>query len=79
MEASNSRATSFTPASLAVAISVRAMPAVIPRDCTGTESGQRSSFADTVVSTVQPAARHLFSATSVRLAAASPSTMHCTS
>ena len=42
MEASNSRATSFTPASLAVAIPVRAMPAVIPRDCTGTEAGQRS-------------------------------------
>ena len=79
MDASNSRATSFTPASLAVAISVRAMPAVMPRDCTGTEAGQRSPVTAAVVSTVQPAARHLLSANSVRLAAASPSTMHCTS
>ena len=49
------------------------------RDCTGTEAGQRSPVTSARVSTVQPAARHLPSATSVRLAAASPSTMHCTS
>ena len=49
------------------------------RDCTGTEAGQRSPVTAAVVSTVQPAARHLRSATSVRLTAASPSTMHCTS
>ena len=69
MDASNSRATSFTPASLAVAIPVRAMPAVIPRDCTGTEAGQRSPLIAAVLSTVQPAARHLLSASSVRLTA----------
>ena len=42
MEASNSRATSCTPGSLAVLISVRAMPAVMSRAWTGTEAGQRS-------------------------------------
>ena len=73
------RATSFTPVSPAVAISVRAMPVGMARDCTGTEAGQRSPVTGAVVSTVQPAARHRRSANSVRLAAASPSTMHCTS
>src|SRR5215212_1463868 len=58
MEAANSCATSFTPSSPAVAISVRAMPAVMARDCTGTEAGQRSPVAAAVFSTVQPAACH---------------------
>ena len=42
MDASNSRATSSTPGSRAVLISVRAMPAMMSRACTGTEAGQRS-------------------------------------
>jgi hypothetical protein len=71
MDASNSRATSFTPASLAVAISVRAMPYRHSADCTGTEAGQRSPVTQRMFRTVQPATRHLLSATSVRLTAAS--------
>ena len=63
MDASNSRATSFTPASLAVAIPVRAMPAVMPRDCTGTEAGQRSPLTtalsfDRAAGGAPPALRH---------------------
>ena len=63
MDASNSRATSLTPASLAVAISVRAMPTVIPRDCTGTEAGQRSPVTaaarfDRAAGDAPPALRH---------------------
>jgi hypothetical protein len=51
----------------------------MPRDCTGTDPGQRSSATAGDVSTVQPAADQRFSAISVTLVAASPSTMHCTS
>ena len=46
MDASNSRATSFTPGSRAVLISVRAMPAVMSRAWTGTEAGLTEEAVD---------------------------------